>query len=109
MMNPSARRNIICIAASYETGPACLQSYPPDGGRTPPIRVRAHFRDTVTIARRLTLLLAVPIAVLVALGGSEIDQLRRVERHSAFVSALQVQSLKSVGLISAKLTDIRVN
>jgi signal transduction histidine kinase/DNA-binding response OmpR family regulator/HPt (histidine-containing phosphotransfer) domain-containing protein/CHASE3 domain sensor protein len=63
----------------------------------------------MTIARRLVLLLAIPILVLISLGGFIAYQLSGIEKQSRFVAELQIESLAAVGNISRKVTDMRVN
>src|SRR5262252_2462029 len=63
----------------------------------------------MTIAKRLALLVALPIAVLLALGGYIAYQLRAIEQKNRFVSEMQIESLAALGNISSQLTDMRVN
>ena len=63
----------------------------------------------MTIARRLALLPAVPILVLLALSGFIAYQLRGIHRQSRFISEMQIESLASLGNISRKITDMRVS
>jgi CHASE3 domain sensor protein len=63
----------------------------------------------MTIARRLTLLLAVPILVLMGLGGFIAYQLSGIHKQSRFVSEMQIESLTALGSISRKITDMRVS
>src|SRR5215831_901089 len=69
-----------------------------------------HFIEIdMTIAQRLVLLVALPIAVLLALGGYISYQLRAIEQKNRFVSEMQIESLATLGNISSQLTDMRVN
>ena len=63
----------------------------------------------MTIAKRLALLLALPIVVLIALGGLIFYQLSGIQRKSRFVSEIQIESLAALGNISRELTETRVN
>ncbi len=63
----------------------------------------------MTIARRLTLLVAVPFVVLVALGLFSAYQLARIETNSRFLAVMQVGSLAELGTITRSHTEMRVN
>src|SRR4051794_27135303 len=63
----------------------------------------------MTIAKRLALLLALPIVVLIALGGLVLYQLSGIQKKSRFVSEIQIESLAALGNISRELTETRVN
>ena len=63
----------------------------------------------MTIARRLTLLAAVPLLVLIGLGGFSVMQLARIETNSRFLSETQVPSLAVIGDISRSFAEMRVN
>ena len=63
----------------------------------------------MTIARRLTLLVALPLLVLIALGIFSGIQLARIEVNSRFLSETQVQSLAVLGDISRSFAEMRVN
>jgi PAS domain S-box-containing protein len=63
----------------------------------------------MTIAKRLALLLALPIVMLVALGWYVFYQLNGIEKKSRFVSEMQIESLAALGNIASRNTDIRVN
>src|SRR3974377_447057 len=63
----------------------------------------------MTIARRLALLAAVPILVLIALGGFLLYELNQIEKKSRLVAELQVESLAALGNISRNLAEGRVN
>jgi len=62
----------------------------------------------VTIAKRLILLLAVPLLALTGLGVFTRWQLTTIETRSRFVAELQVPSLATLGNISRILADLRV-
>jgi signal transduction histidine kinase/CheY-like chemotaxis protein/CHASE3 domain sensor protein len=61
----------------------------------------------MTIARRLSLLLAIPILALVGIGFFVANQVARIEKQSQFM-ALQVESLAVLGNISRCSTEARV-
>jgi PAS domain S-box-containing protein len=63
----------------------------------------------MTIAKRLALLVALPILLLVALGGYVSYQLNVIEKKSRFVSDMQIESLAALGNIASQNTDMRVN
>ncbi len=63
----------------------------------------------MTIARRLIILAAVPLVVLLGLGIFTWNQLARVETRTRYAAELQVQSLAALGNISRQLTEMRVN
>ena len=62
----------------------------------------------MTIAKRLVLLLAVPLLALVSLGVFTRLQLTTIETRSRFVADLQVPSLAALGNISRSFTELRV-
>ena len=62
----------------------------------------------MTIARRLIILAAVPLMVLLGLGFLSWNQLARVETRTRYAE-LQVQSLAALGNISRQLTEMRVS
>ena len=62
----------------------------------------------MTIAKRLILLLAVPLLALVGLGVFSRLQLTAIETRSRFVAELQVPSLAALGNISRTFTELRV-
>ena len=62
----------------------------------------------MTIAKRLALLLALPIVVLVALCAFVHRELTNIQNKSRFVSELQIESLAALGNISTNITDMRV-
>ncbi|MBV9442073.1 MAG: PAS domain S-box protein, partial [Acidobacteriaceae bacterium] len=62
----------------------------------------------MTIAHRLALLLALPIAVLVALSGFCIYELMNIQKNSRFLGEVQIESLAALGNISGRLEDARV-
>lgn len=63
----------------------------------------------MTIAKRLLLLLAVPLVGLVALGVLTRMQLEDIEAHSRFVAENQVASLAALGNVSRSFAEMRVN
>ena len=63
----------------------------------------------MTIAKRLTLLLAVPLATLLALGVFTRLQLSKIEDQSRFVAGTQIGSLAALGNISRGFAELRVN
>ncbi len=63
----------------------------------------------MTIAKRLIVLLAVPLLVLVGLGIFVRAQLARIEDRSRFVAETQIASLATLGNISRSFTELRVN
>jgi signal transduction histidine kinase/CheY-like chemotaxis protein/HPt (histidine-containing phosphotransfer) domain-containing protein len=63
----------------------------------------------VTIARRLTVLLAVPVVILILLGGLEIYQFEQIQKQTKFLGDVQVESLRALGKISGRITEMRVN
>ena len=62
----------------------------------------------MTIAKRLTLLLAVPLLVLAVLGLFVWYQLNHIEFKNKFVG-IQIESLAVIGNISQCLTEMRVS
>ena len=63
----------------------------------------------MTIARRLIILAAVPLVVLLGLGFLSWNQLAKVETRTRYAAELQVQSLAALGNISRTLAEMRVN
>src|SRR5512138_1327560 len=63
----------------------------------------------MTIAKRLVLLLAVPLVALLGLGVFTRLQLSKVEIRSRFVAETQIGSLAALGHISRSLSELRVN
>ena len=63
----------------------------------------------MTIARRLIILLALPLLVLVGLGVFVRTELARIETHTRFLAETQVVSLTTLGNLSRTLTEMRVN
>ena len=63
----------------------------------------------MTIAKRLVLLLAVPLLALVGLSVFTRLQLTNIETRSRFVAELQVPSLAALGNISRTFADLRVH
>src|SRR5262245_16827108 len=62
----------------------------------------------MTIARRLMLLLAVPLVILVALGVLSLVELARIESRSRFVVESQVGSLAALGNITRNQGEVRI-
>jgi signal transduction histidine kinase/CheY-like chemotaxis protein/HPt (histidine-containing phosphotransfer) domain-containing protein/methyl-accepting chemotaxis protein len=63
----------------------------------------------MTIAKRLALLLALPILILVGLGVFIPFQLHVIEKRTRFAAKHQVDSLAALGNISRMTTEMRVN
>ena len=63
----------------------------------------------MTIAKRLTILLAVPLVALLGLGVFTRLQLSDVEERSRFVTEDQIPSLAALGNISRSFSELRVN
>src|SRR5262245_57357006 len=63
----------------------------------------------MNLAKRLVLLLAVPLVALLALGGLLDLQLRSIENHATFVADLQLPSVASIGTITRKHAELRVD
>ncbi len=63
----------------------------------------------MTIARRLTILLAVPLVALLGLGVFTRLQLTKIERQSRFVAESQIASLATLGDMSRYFQELRVN
>lgn len=63
----------------------------------------------MTISRRLIILLAVPLLILVGLGIFVRSQLTGVDARSRFVAEKQIPSVAAVGNISRSFTEMRVN
>jgi methyl-accepting chemotaxis protein len=62
----------------------------------------------MTIARRLMLLLAVPLVILVALGVLSLVEFARIESRSRFVAEYQIGSLAALGNITRLHGELRV-
>ena len=63
----------------------------------------------MTIAKRLIILLAVPLLVLLGLGVFTRFQLSKIEQQSRFVAETQISSLALLGDLSRKFEELRVN
>ena len=63
----------------------------------------------MTIARRLTLLLTVPLVVLVGLGFFVVNQLNKIESQEPVCGRDQIGSLVALGNISRSVTGMRVD
>ena len=62
----------------------------------------------MTIARRLILLLAVPLLVLLALGIISLQRLARIEERSRFLADDEIESLAALGNMSRTFAELRV-
>jgi two-component system sensor histidine kinase/response regulator len=63
----------------------------------------------MTIAKRLILLLALPLVVLLAMGGYLRVQFARIEARSRFVADHQVPSIAAIGDIFRDIAELRLN
>jgi PAS domain S-box-containing protein len=63
----------------------------------------------MNLAKRLVLLLAVPLIALLALGVILDLQLRSIEDHGTYVAELQLPSVASIGHITRMHAELRVN
>src|SRR5688572_4781101 len=63
----------------------------------------------MTIARRLIVLLAVPLVALLGLGVFTRLQLARIEARSRFVAESRIVALATVGNLSRGFSEMRVN
>jgi PAS domain S-box-containing protein len=63
----------------------------------------------MTIAKRLILLLAVPLVALLALAIFTRLQLAKVEEHSQFVARSRIDALATIGHLSRAFADLRVD
>jgi PAS domain S-box-containing protein len=63
----------------------------------------------MTIAKRLILLLALPLTALLGLGIFNRLHLSRIEEHSRFVADTQIPSLGVLGNISRRFSELRIN
>src|SRR5262249_23542425 len=64
---------------------------------------------TMTIGKRLMVLLAVPLVALLAFGIFARIQLSKIEQHSRFVAESQLASVAALGNISGSFAELRVN
>jgi two-component system, sensor histidine kinase and response regulator len=71
--------------------------------------IRIGKDDFMTIAKRLIILLAVPLLILVALGVFVPTQLAKIETHILFMAEDQTTSVAVLGNISRGFTEMRVN
>jgi CHASE3 domain sensor protein len=69
---------------------------------------RTHQEGVMTIARRLTVLLVVPLLAFIGLGIFNWIQVTNVENRSKFVSANQIPSLAMLGNLTRSYADVRV-
>src|SRR6266567_5937934 len=65
-------------------------------------------RTRMTIAKRLMILLGVPILVLLLLGIFGQEQLSQVEQRSQFVAQQGIGSLATIGNLSRCFADVRI-
>src|SRR5262249_10779016 len=65
--------------------------------------------EVMTIAKRLILLLAVPLAALLFVGVFSRFQLSQIETKSRFMAEKQVPSLAALGSLSRNFAEVRVN
>ena len=63
----------------------------------------------MTIAKRLIILLAVPLVALLGLGVFTRIQLARIEARSRFVAESRIVALATVGNLSRGFSELRVN
>ena len=63
----------------------------------------------MTIAKRLIILLTVPLAALVGLGIFTRLQLERIEERSRFVAESRIVALATLGNLSRSFAELRVN
>src|SRR5215831_10836281 len=63
----------------------------------------------MTIARRLVLLLAVPLAALAGLGFFVRSQIAKVETLTRLVAEVQIESLGALGNISRRAAEMRIS
>jgi PAS domain S-box-containing protein len=63
----------------------------------------------MTIGKRLMILLAVPLAALLAFGVFARIQLSRIEERSRFVAESRISALATLGNISRSFSELRVN
>src|SRR6185436_8090884 len=63
----------------------------------------------MTIAKRLIILLTVPLAALVGLGIFTRLQLAQIEAHSRFVAESRFVALATLGNLSRSFAELRVN
>src|SRR3954452_10353299 len=63
----------------------------------------------MTIARRLTILLALPLLALLALGFFSRIQLGKVEERSRFVAESRIAALATLGNLSRSFQELRVS
>jgi PAS domain S-box-containing protein len=63
----------------------------------------------MTIARRLIILLAAPLLILVALGVFVRVQLREIDEKSRFLAEMQIASVGEVGTATRAFSEMRVN
>ena len=63
----------------------------------------------MTIAKRLMILLAVPLVALLGLGVFTRVQLARIEAHSRFVAESRIAALATLGNLSRGFSEMRVN
>src|SRR4030095_158076 len=63
----------------------------------------------MTIARRLTILLAVPLLTLIGLALFMLFELSKIEARSRFVAESRIEALATLGTLTRSSTELRVN
>src|SRR5215813_1006359 len=63
----------------------------------------------MTIAKRLIILLAVPLLILVGLEVFTLFELSRIETRSRFVAESRIAAIATVGALSRNFTELRVD
>src|SRR5689334_22540615 len=71
--------------------------------------LRNEIPETMTIARRLIILLAVPLAVFVGTAIYAQLEMSKIEQRSQFVADSQVPSISTIGDLSRNFTEMRVH
>ena len=70
---------------------------------------RGRKTPAMTIARRLMILLAVPLLILIGIGIITRQQMARIEERTRFVAESRVVALARLGNISRTFAELRVN
>src|SRR5262245_15694498 len=63
----------------------------------------------MTIAKRLALLLTVPLVALLGLGVFTRLELSKIEERSSYISKIQISSLALLGNLSRNMMELRVH
>src|SRR5215510_6170900 len=63
----------------------------------------------MTIAKRLIILLAVPLLTLVGLEVFTLFELSRIETRSRFVAESRIEALATIGALAQNFAELRVN